>query len=228
MQLKRVYYWFIISFFLFNGCAKDGFSFFTFEGIAGKNMEEAVGKNGVVSSVHPLASEVGINILKAGGNAVDAAIATGLALGVVDQANCGLGGGAFIVIHLADGTVHTLDGREMAPSRAHRDMYIKDGKVDSKLSRHGPLAVGVPGVPAAYLKALELAGTMSLKEVINPATAIARDGFILDGTYIDRYKGAVKNLKKDPGSAEVYFNADGSELGIEQIFKQPLLADTYD
>ena len=228
MQLNRVHYSLFFSLLLINSCAKVGFSFFAFEGIAGRNIEEAIGKNGVVSSVHPLASEVGINILKAGGNAVDAAIATGLALGVVDQANCGLGGGAFIVIRLTDGTVHTLDGREMAPSRAHRDMYIKNGKVDSKLSRRGPLAVGVPGVPAAYLKALELAGTMSLKEVIKPATAIARDGFILDEAYIERYKGAVKNLKKDPGSAEVYFNADGSKLGVEQIFKQPLLADTYD
>ena len=228
MQLKRVYYSFIFSLLLINSCAKNSFGFYTYEGVAGENTEEAVGKNGVVSSVHPLASEVGINILKAGGNAVDAAIATGLALGVVDQANCGLGGGAFIVIRLADGTVHTLDGREMAPSRAHRDMYIKDGKVDSELSRRGPLAVGVPGVPAAYLKALELAGTMSLKKVIEPATAIARNGFVLDEAYVNRYKGAAENLKKDPGSAEVYFNADGSELQMKQLFKQPLLAETYD
>jgi gamma-glutamyltranspeptidase/glutathione hydrolase len=128
MQLNRVHYSLFFSLLLINSCAKVGFSFFAFEGIVGRNIEEAVGKNGVVSSVHPLASEVGINILKAGGNAVDAAIATGLALGVVDQANCGLGGGAFIVIRLTDGTVHTLDGREMAPSRAHRDMYIKNGK----------------------------------------------------------------------------------------------------
>jgi len=228
MQLKRVNYSFFLSLLLFTNCAKDGLGFYTFENTVMNNAEEAVGKNGVVSSVHSLASEVGINILKAGGNAVDAAIATGLTLGVVDQANCGLGGGAFIVIRLASGTVYTLDGREMAPSRAQRDMYIKNGKVDSELSRRGPLAVGVPGVPAAYLKALELAGTMSLKEVIKPATAIARNGFILDESFIDRHKGAVKNLKKDPGSAEVYFNADGSELEVEQLFKQPLLADTYE
>ena len=134
--------------------------------------EQAVGKNGVVSSVHPLASQVGIDILKNGGNAIDAAIATGLALGVVDQANCGLGGGAFIVMRLANGTVHTIDGREMAPAGAHRDMYLRDGKADSDLSQRGPLAVGVPGVPAAYVKALELGGTISLTELIKPATAI--------------------------------------------------------
>ena len=129
--MKRVNFSLFLSLLLFTNCAKDGLGFFTFENTVRNIAEEAVGKNGVVSSVHPLASEVGINILKAGGNAVDAAIATGLALGVVDQANCGLGGGAFIVIRLANGTVHTLDGREMAPSRAHRDMYIKNGKVNS-------------------------------------------------------------------------------------------------
>lgn len=202
---------------LFSGCAKE-----TFQPV------EAIGKNGVVSSVHPLASEVGIGVLKSGGNAVDAAIATGLALGVVDQANCGLGGGAFVVMRLADGTVHTIDGREMAPSRAHRDMYLRDGKADSDLSQHGPLAVGVPGVPAAYLRALELGGTMSLKELIKPATVIARDGFVLDDSYVNRYKAAAERLRKDSGSAEVYFHEDGSELEEGELFKQPLLAKTYE
>ncbi len=213
---------------LFSGCAKDGLNFYIFEGRVNLEAEEAVGKNGVVSSVHPIASQVGIDVLKNGGNAIDAAIATGLALGVVDQANCGLGGGAFIVMRLADGTVHTIDGREMAPAGAHRDMYIRDGKADSDLSQIGPLAVGVPGVPAAYMKALELGGTIPLSELIKPATDIARDGFILDDAYVDRYKGATEQLKSDPGSAEVYFHEDGSELETGELFKQPLLADTYE
>ncbi|MEE2876474.1 MAG: gamma-glutamyltransferase [Candidatus Neomarinimicrobiota bacterium] len=212
----------------FSGCTKENLSFYTFEGTLGQKAEEAVGKNGVVSSVHPLASEVGIEVLKSGGNAVDAAIATGLALGVVDQANCGLGGGAFIVIRLADGTVHTIDGREMAPARAHRDMYIRDGKADPDLSQRGPLAVGVPGVPAAYMKALELGGTISLEELIKPATAIARDGFILDDAYVNRYKEATERLRKDPSSATVYFHKDGSELEVGELFVQPLLAETYE
>tara|TARA_Y100000590_G_scaffold75685_3_gene83586 strand:+ start:15787 stop:17526 length:1740 start_codon:yes stop_codon:yes gene_type:complete len=213
---------------LFYGCAQGGLNFYSFEGTVKLEAEEAVGKNGVVSSVHPLASQVGIDVLKNGGNAIDAAIATGLALGVVDQANCGLGGGAFIVMLLADGTVHTIDGREMAPAGAHRDMYLRGGKADFELSQRGPLAVGVPGVPAAYLKALELGGTTSLANLIKPATAIARDGFVLDDAYVDRYRGAAKHLKDDPGSAEVYFHEDGSKLKVGELFKQPLLAETYE
>jgi len=224
---KRIQFLFL-SILVFFHCAKDNIGLYSYEKSIGHNIEEATGLNGVVSSVHPLASDIGINILKIGGNAIDAAIATGLALGVVDQSNCGLGGGAFIVIRLADGTVHTIDGREVAPEKADRNMYIQHGKVNSEISQTGPLAVAVPGVPAAYVKALELAGTLSIKELIEPATNLAKNGFILDDAYLARYKGAVNELRRDSVSAKIYFHDDNSELEVGDLFKQPLLAKTYE
>jgi len=224
---KRIQFLFFSTLALFH-CAKDNIELYSYEKSMGENIEEAIGSNGVVSSVHPLASDIGINILKVGGNAIDAAIATGLALGVVDQSNCGLGGGAFIVMRLADGTVHTIDGREMAPEKADRNMYIQNGKVNSEISKTGPLAVAVPGVPAAYVKALELAGTLTIKELAQPAINLAKTGFILDQAYLDRYKGAINELRKDSASAAIYFHENNSELAVGDVFKQPLLAETYE
>src|SRR5689334_18683723 len=101
--------------------------------------------HGVVASVHPTATRAGLNVLKSGGNAIDAAVAVGLTLGVVDADNSGIGGGCFILIRLANGKIIAIDGREMAPAKATRDMFIRDGKADTRLSQTGPLASGVPG-----------------------------------------------------------------------------------
>lgn len=188
----------------------------------------STGGDGMVVSVNPIASQIGMEVLRSGGNAVDAAIATGFALGVVNQYNCGLGGGTFIVIRMADGTVHTIDGREMAPSAATRDMYIRDGEFDPSLSQRGPLAAGVPGVPAAYLKALELEGTKPLNDLLVSSIAVARNGFELTEKYISSYEQATEYLRQDPASAAIYFHEDGSQLEAGDIFKQPDLAETYE
>ena len=188
----------------------------------------STGRDGMVVSVDPIASQIGMEVLKSGGNAVDAAIATGFALGVVNQYNCGLGGGAFIVIRMADGTVHAIDGREMAPSAATREMYIRDGEFDPSLSQRGPLAAGVPGVPAAYLKALELEGTKPLNALLVSSVAVARDGFELTEEYISKYEYVTEYLRQDPASARIYFHEDGSQLKAGDIFKQPDLAETYE
>lgn len=181
----------------------------------------------VVVSVHPIASEIGLDVLKEGGNAVDAAVATGLALGVVNQYNSGLGGGGFLVIRIADGTVYTIDGREKAPARATRDMYIRDGEVDQNLSRQGPLAVAVPGLLAAYVKALELAGTRSLRGLIGPSIQVAENGFELDERYTSHVLGAAEELKNDAASREIYFHRDGSPLKTGDLFRQRDLGETY-
>src|SRR5262245_12389297 len=107
-------------------------------------------KRGMVSSVHPLATEAGLNVLKSGGNAIDAAVAVGLTLGVVDADNSGIGGGCFMLIRLANGKFVAIDGREMAPAASTRDMFVRDGKADTRLSQTGALASGVPGALAAY------------------------------------------------------------------------------
>src|ERR1700758_225776 len=99
--------------------------------------------HGIVATVNPLATEAGVNVLKNGGNAIDAAVAVGLTLGVVDTANSGIGRGCFMLIHLAKGKNIAIDGRETAPAAATRDMFVRDGKGDTQLSQTGPLASGV-------------------------------------------------------------------------------------
>lgn len=138
-----------------------------------------IGRNGMVTSREKMASQVGADILKAGGNAVDAGVAVGFALAVTYPQAGNIGGGGFMVIHLAEENKSiAIDYREMAPSRAHRDMYLnEDGSVDNDRSKYGALAAGVPGTVAGMVHALENYGTMSLAEVIKPAYDLANDGF---------------------------------------------------
>ncbi len=185
------------------------------------------GPPGLVVSSHPEASSAGLEVLRQGGNAVDAAVATGLALGVVDQFNSGIGGGGFLLVRLSDGTVHAIDGREKAPAAATREMFVKDGKYDSALSKVGPLAVGVPGIVAAYEKALALAGSRSMEEMMQPALSLAEQGTVLDGYTMSRYERAIEALRSDPASAEIYFRPDGSPMKEGDLFRQPELAETY-
>ena len=168
-----------------------------------------------------------MGVLRDGGNAVDAAVAVGFAMGVVDQFHSGIGGGGFIVIRMADGTIHTIDGRETAPAAATRDMYLRDGEFDPSLSQEGVLAVGVPGIVAAYEEALDLVGTKALAEVIQPSILVARDGFKLDKPYANVIQETAEKLKTDPASAAIYLHKDGSPLAAGKILRQPDLAATY-
>src|SRR5881392_3109366 len=106
------------------------------------------GERGIVATVHPLATDAALAAFKRGGNAVDAAVAAALTLGVVDGHNSGIGGGCFMLIRLASGDVVPIDGRETAPAKAPHDMFVRDGKADPLLSQSGPLAAGVPGALA--------------------------------------------------------------------------------
>src|SRR5436190_17765201 len=106
--------------------------------------------HGMVASGHPAATDAGIDALKNGGNAVDAAVAVALTLGVVDGDNAGIGGGCFMLIRRENGTFVAIDGRETAPRHAKRDMFVRNGKGDTSLCQTGPLASGVPGALAAY------------------------------------------------------------------------------
>src|SRR5437899_9793511 len=106
--------------------------------------------HGFFASVHPLATEAGLNVLKDGGNAIDAAVAVALTIGVVDAADAGIGGGCFMLIRRPDGALICLDGRETAPAAARRDMFIRNGKPETRLSQTGALASGVPGAVAVY------------------------------------------------------------------------------
>ncbi len=139
-----------------------------------------MGEKAMVVSAHPLASEVGLEILRQGGNAVDAAVAVQFALAVVYPVAGNIGGGGFMVIRNADGTSATLDYREKAPLAAHRDMYLDDaGNALAELSRRGHLAVGVPGAVAGMIEANTEYGLLPFENLVKPAIQLARQGFAL-------------------------------------------------
>jgi gamma-glutamyltranspeptidase/glutathione hydrolase len=187
----------------------------------------AYGERGIVASVNSLATEAGIATLKQGGNAIDAAVAVALTLGVVDGQNSGIGGGCFMLIRRADGSVAAIDGREMAPAAATPRMFVRDGKADARLSQCGALAIGVPGSLAAYDFALKHFGRKSLKELLLPAAAIAARGFKLDAHYARLLGNEQLDLGRFPSSRAVFFKADGHVFAEGDLFRQPDLAATY-
>src|SRR5882757_9396484 len=134
--------------------------------------------HGMVATDEPLASQAGVEILKRGGNAVDAAVATAFALAVVEPAAGNIGGGGFMLVRLAGGKTTFFDYREMAPSKATRDMYIKpDGTLDEQASTIGYRSVAVPGTVTGLALALKTHGTMKLADVMQPAIRLAQEGF---------------------------------------------------
>ena len=182
--------------------------------------------NGMVSSAHPLATEAGLNVLKSGGNAIDAAVAVGFTLGVVDSHNSGIGGGCFMLIRLANGKFVAIDGREMAPSAATRDMFLRDGKGDTELSQTGPLASGVPGEVAAFDHAIKKHGKKKLKDLILPAADIAENGFAVTPGFVSRLQSAANDLAKFEASRAIFL-PDGKPPKTGDILKQADLAKTY-
>ena len=186
---------------------------------------EATG--GMVATVHPLATQAGVAALEAGGNAVDAAVAAAVTLGVVDGHNSGVGGGCLILIRRANGEVLAIDGREMAPGKAHRDLYIRDGKLDIEASQTGPLAAAVPGALAAYDQALAKAGKLNLAAALLPAAKIADDGFAIDRIYASKIASTAEPINKFPETRRILMKPDGSPLREGDVLKQSDLAKTY-
>ncbi len=163
--------------------------------------------NGMVVTAQHLATRVGVDVLKDGGNAVDAAVAVGYALAVVYPAAGNLGGGGFMTIQLADGRKTFLDFREKAPLAATANMYLdKDGNVVKGLSTHGYLAVGVPGTVSGLEYAREKYGTMKRMALIAPAITLADRGFTLDQGDVDMFQTATKDFAADPASAAIFLN----------------------
>ena len=186
-----------------------------------KSLPEGVYKNGLVVSAHEIASRVGVDILKKGGNAVDAAVAVSYALAVVYPVAGNIGGGSFIVIRTPDGFSTTIDCREKAPAKAARDMYLdKNGNIIPDLSTIGALASGVPGTVAGTLYALEKYGTMRPKEVIQPTIELAENGWVLD-----RPMGG-DEFKRFSSTNAVFNKSDGSPYEIGERWVQKDLAGT--
>lgn len=179
------------------------------------------------ATVNPLATAAAIAAYENGGNAVDAAIAAAITLGVVDGHNSGIGGGCFILIRAADGTLTAIDGREMAPAAATRDLFLVDGKADPDLSRTGPLASGIPGALAAWELALEKHGKLTLADLLLPAAELAEAGFPIDEVWARKLKSVADDIAKFPASAEIFLKADGSPMEAGDPVIQADLANSY-
>jgi len=185
-------------------------------------------KEAMVSVQEAVAADIGLQVLKDGGNAVDAGVAVALALAVTLPRAGNLGGGGFMMVHDAEsGETKAIDYREMAPASATRNMYLDaDGNADSRLSRFSGLAVGVPGTVAGMQLALDTYGTMTLAEAAAPAIKLAEDGIVVTADLADSLKALEKRLKTWPASAAIFYKADGSFYEPGDLFKQPDLAAT--
>jgi gamma-glutamyltranspeptidase/glutathione hydrolase len=181
----------------------------------------------MVVSGHPLASEVGRDILRAGGNAVDAAVAVGFALAVVHPEAGNLGGGGFMVIRDADGRVYSLDYRETAPGRASRDMYLDANGEPTEASVTGHLSAGVPGSPAGLTAAHQKLGRLPFDSVIGPAIRLARDGFVVDEYRSESIREDSSRLSRFPASLATFLPA-GRAPAPGTTLVQPELAATLE
>lgn len=184
------------------------------------------GKNGMVVSASKLASEVGIEILKKGGNAIDAAVAVGFALAVTYPAAGNIGGGGFMVIRFNDGTSTSIDYREKAPLKSYEKMFQDSlGNFLPQLSQEGTTSAGVPGSVAGLLYALNKYGTMKLEDVLQPAIKLAEEGFILDYRMAQSINYFYQDFLKYPSSRKVFTNNE-QPFKEGDLFVQKDLANT--
>ncbi|WP_221356025.1 gamma-glutamyltransferase [Streptomyces beigongshangae] len=188
----------------------------------------AVGHGGAVASVDADASAAGVEILRKGGNAVDAAVATAAALGVTEPYSAGIGGGGYFVYYDARSrTVHTIDGRETAPLTADSGLFLEDGRpipfADAVTSG---LAVGTPGTPATWRTALDSWGSERLGALLKPAERLARDGFTVDATFRSQTEANEARFRNFPDTAELFLPG-GSLPVVGSTFRNPDLARTY-
>ena len=189
----------------------------------------AWGAHGMVASEHVLASQAGVEMLQRGGNAIDAAVATSFATGVVNPSSSCIGGGGFMLIYLArQSRVVALDYRETAPAAVRRDVFVRDGRVVPALSRRGGLAVAVPGEVAGLALALQRYGTLPLADVMAPAIRYARDGFPVGWHLAAEIAANQDDLRSNPDLARTFLRADGSVLQAGDTLKQPALAATLE
>ena len=190
----------------------------------------AVGTGGAVAAETVGASRAGLAVLKGGGNATDAAVATAAALGVDDPFVSGPGGGGFMVIYLArNKQVVTIDGREACPRRCTPQLFLDaSGKpLDFELARHSGISVGVPGMVAQWARATRLYGKHSFAQNLKPAIQLARQGFRVDQTFQDSTVRSLPDLQAFSSSRNLFLTRDGQPLPVGTLFRNPDLANTY-
>ena len=204
-----------------------------------------VAKKGMVTATEPLATKVGAEILKKGGNAVDAAVAVGFALAVTHPSAGNIGGGGFMIVRLANGQAVAIDYREKAPIKAHATMYLDENGEMSRNEnisipdyrtgelvhpfnyRNHHLAIGVPGTVAGMMVAIEKYGTMSIREVIQPAIDLAEKGHILTDRYARGLNGRAVIFNQIPASKKAMLRADGKDWQVGDLWVQKDLAETF-
>jgi gamma-glutamyltranspeptidase/glutathione hydrolase len=193
--------------------------------LAGAGSAPVRARNGMVVSQNAIASQVGMEVLMAGGNAVDAAVATAFALAVVHPAAGNLGGGGFLLVRHATGEAAVYDFREEAPAAASPTMFLKDGRYSSELHHDSPLSVGVPGTVAGLHMAWTDNGKMPWPELLAPAISLARDGFIVTDGLARSLREVLPQMKPYPASI-AQFSRQGVPYEAGDLFRQPDLAKT--
>lgn len=184
-----------------------------------------VGRKGMVSVRETIAAKVGAEILKQGGNAIDAGAAIGFAMAVTYPQAGNIGGGGFMIVHIAkENKTVAIDYREMSAGAARHDLYVKDGKIDQKLAKYSRQSSGVPGTVAGMAMAVEKYGTMSLSQVLTPAYKLAHEGFEVYTQLESSLIRSKERLGADPAAAKVFYKADGSNYRTGEILKQEDLA----
>ncbi|MGH3022467.1 MAG: gamma-glutamyltransferase [Gaiellaceae bacterium] len=188
----------------------------------------AEGSGGAAASVDVLATEAAVEALREGANAVDAAVVAAGVLGVTEPFSCGIGGGGFMVIRTADGTVTTIDGRETAPRAMRPDSFWEGGApLPFGEARWSGLSAGVPGTVETWAEALRRFGTMTLGEALQPGIEVARDGFVVDQTFFDQTLGNVDFFDDIPSTAEIYLDPDGTPRDVGTVLRNPDMARSY-
>ena len=187
-----------------------------------------ISQTGMVVSQEMIASQVGADILAKGGNAVDAAVATGFALAVTLPRAGNIGGGGFMMIYLAEeNKTIAIDYREMAPSEAFKDMFLNsEGDVDNRKARFSIQSSGVPGTVAGLVHAQENYGKLSLKQVLKPAINLARNGITVTISLAESLAARSERLQTDAGTKKYFFKKDGAEYQPGDVIRQRDLAAT--
>src|SRR5918911_2037216 len=186
----------------------------------------AIGTGGAAATVDPVATRAAIDVLRRGGNAIDAAVTAAAVLGVVEPYSCGVGGGGFMLVYSAkDRVVHTIDSRETAPAAMTATSFT--GLRDFEHQRVSGMSVGVPGTVRAWESALREFGTISLADALKPGIETAKRGFVVDQTFFNQTDAAKAIFADFPATAALYLDPDGTPRDVGTVIRNPDLADTY-
>jgi gamma-glutamyltranspeptidase / glutathione hydrolase len=189
----------------------------------------ASGSGGAAATVDSVATTAATDVLRRGGNAVDAAVAVAAVLGVTEPFSCGIGGGGFMVIRTPKGKVTTIDSREESPDAMQPDSFFENGaRLTFDDARYSGLSAGVPGTVAGWNDALRKYGSWSMKRVLAPAIDVAREGFVVDETFSSQTRPNIPWFDDIPSTAALYLDPDGTERDPGYVLRNPDMATTYE